>query len=245
MTETAIRSLTRWAGPMVLLAVVLAGCDGHEASSHSQGPTTSAPTSTRTPSPTASPTASPNGAGIPDDFPLAQGLIADRDNKVTAPKRHVHGVDLGPRCWGGTWPGGAVDRLVVQQVGPELSVTRELAVYPDAATAAAVADQVRVKAAHCRRLAATAGQPAMDVRVLGHRNTGPGSAHVAASFAATAADGQPGGAVFVFTRVGRAILAVEDGGEWTRGSVASGARHLERTDRDLVGRLCLFRRAGC
>ena len=82
----------------------------------------------------------------------------------------------------------------------------------------------------------------MDVTLLGGDT---GTAHVAASFATTMAGGQPGGAVFVFTQVGRAILAVEDGGEWTRDSAVRGARDLERADRDLVARLCLFRDAGC
>jgi hypothetical protein len=228
---------------MVLLALVLAGCDGHDPSSKGQAPATSTPTSTRTPAPTSSPNASPAGAGIPDDFPLAQGLTADADNTVTTPRRDVKGVDLQSRCWHRSWPGAAVDRLVVQQVGPELSVTRELAVYRDVATARAVAQKVRVHAAQCHRLPATSGQPAMDVTPLSGGHTGV--AHVASRFAETTAGGEPGGAVFVFTRVGRAILAVEDSGEWTRGSAVRGARKLEGTDRVVVARLCTFRAAGC
>ncbi len=213
---------------MLLLVVLLAGCSSHETPSRAQAPT---------------PTASSNGEGIPDDFPLAQGLVADGETTISTPRRDVPGVDLAPRCWGGAWPGAALDRLVVQQSGPELSVTRELAVYPDAATAAAVAKRVRVRAAHCHRLPATSGQAATDVTPLGDRN--PRVAHVAASFAETTAGGQPGGAVFVFTQVGRAVLAVEDGGEWTRASAVRGARDLQRTDRDVVAHLCLFRDGGC
>ena len=235
--------MRRWVGPVALLVLVLAGCSDHEPSSKSHAPATSTPTSSRTPAPSASPTASPTGAGIPDDFPLAQGLTANSDTKVTTPRRDVKGVDLGPGCWRGAWPGAAVDRLVVQQVGPELSVTRELAVYPDVATARAVADKVRVRATRCHRLAATSGQAAMVVTLLGGDH--PGAAHVAASFAETTAGGEPGGGVFVFTRVGRAILAVEDSGEWTRGSAVRGARAVERADRVAVARLCLFRAAGC
>jgi hypothetical protein len=223
---------------MLLTVMVLAGCSNHQTSSQGPTPTGSASSTTHTPTTTAS----PNAAGIPDDFPLAQGLTADGDNTVTSPRRDVQGVELEPRCWGGAWPGAAVDRLVVQQVGPEMSATRELAVYPDAATAAAVGKQVRVSAAHCHRLPPTSEQAAMDVTLL---DGDTGTAHVAASFATTTAGGQPGGAVFVFTQVGRAILAVEDGGEWTRDSAVRGARDLERADRDLVARLCLFRDAGC
>lgn len=241
MTETAIRSLTRRAGPVVLLAIVVAGCGDQASSGSGQAPTTSAPTSARTSTPT--PTASPDAHGIPDGFPLAQGLIADGETTVTTPQRDVRGIDLEPMCWGGAWPGAAVDRLVVQQVGPELGVTRELAVYPDAATAEAVGEQVRVDAAHCHRLPATSKRAAMDVTPYGDVDTGV--AHVAASFSETLAGGQPGGSVFVFTQVGRAILAVEDSGEWTRVSAVDGVRDLERTDRDLVARLCVFRDAGC
>jgi hypothetical protein len=241
MIETVIRFLTRSVGPTLLLAMVLAGCGDHESSSGAQTPTTSA----TTPTPTSTPamTASPDAAGIPDDFPLAQGLSADGDTKVSTPQRDVKGVDLDPRCWGDGWPGAAVDRLVVQQVGPELGVTRELAIYPDAPTAVRIAKRVSTDAAHCRRLPATSEQPAMDVTLLGNADDRVG--HVAASFAETMTGGQPSGGVFEFTRVGRAILAVEDSGEWTRDSAVSGARDLRRTDRDVVSRLCLFRDAGC
>jgi hypothetical protein len=174
---------------------------------------------------------------------LAQGLIADGETTVTTPQRDVKGVDLQPRCWGGVWPGAAVDRLVVEQVGPELGVTRELAVYPDAATAADVAVQVRVNAEHCHRLPASSRRAAMDVTRHGDVDTGV--ADISASFSETLAAGQPGGAVFVFTQVGRAILAVEDAGEWTRDSAVRGVRDLERADRGLVARLCEFSNAGC
>jgi hypothetical protein len=243
MTKTAMRLLTRWAGPVALLAVVLTGCRDQAPSNSDQTSATSAPTSTHTSTPTLTPTASPSAAGIPDDLPLTQGLIADGDTTVTTPQRGVRGIDLQPMCWGGTWPGAAVDRLVVEQVGPELGVTRELAVYRDPAAAAAVAKQVRVDAAHCHRLPATSERGAMDVTLHGDDDTGV--AAVAASFSETLTGGQPGGAVFVFTRVGRAVLAVEDSGEWTRESAVDGARHLERADRDLVARLGVFDDAGC
>ena len=241
MTEATIRSLTRRAWPAVLLVVVLTGCGDQSRSDSGRAPATSGPTSTRTSTPT--PTSSPNAAGIPDDFPLAQGLIADGDTTVTTPQRDVKGIGLERMCWGSAWPGAAVDRLVVQQVGPELGVTRELAVYPDAATAAAVGEQVRVDAAHCHRLPATSERAAMDVTLHGDVDTGV--AHVVASFSETLSGGQPGGSVFVLTRVGRAILAVEDSGEWTGDSAVDGTRHLERADRDLVARLCVFGAAGC
>jgi hypothetical protein len=224
---------------MLLTAMVLAGCSDHEPSGKGQAPARSAASSPGTPASTPS----SNGPGIPDDFSLAQGLVTDRETTVSRARRGVRGVDLSLRCWDRTWPGAAVNRLVVQQVGPELSVTRELAIYPDAATAAAVGKQVRLKAERCHRLPGTSEQAAMVVTPLGDGDTE--ATHVVASFAETMAGGQPGGAVFVFTQVGRAVLAVEDGGEWTRASAVSGARHLQRTDRDLVAQLCLFRDAGC
>ena len=78
----------------------------------------------------------------------------------------------------------------------------------------------------------------MDVTSYGNIDTGV--PHVVASFSETLAGGQPGGSVFVFTRVGRAVLAVEDSGEWTRDSADDGTRHLERADRSLVERMCVF-----
>ncbi len=226
------RFLTRSVGPLVVLAGVLAGCGGQA----SAGPSQAAGTPT--------PTASTDAAGIPDDFSLAEGLVADGDTTVSTPRRDVKGIRLERECWGDVWPGAAADRLVVQQVGPELGVTRELAVYRDAATAAAVARHVRVRAARCHQLSATSDGPAMDVTIHGD---GDGHTRVGqvARFAETLSDGQPGGSVFVFTRVGRAVLAVEDSGEWTRGSVADGVRDLQRADRDVVSRLCVFSDKGC
>jgi hypothetical protein len=237
MTEATIRFHTRRAAPVALLAVVLAGCGDHTQSSAGRPPTTSAPTST------APSTSSPDAAGIPDAFPLAQGLVADGDSTVSTPKHDVKGVSLQRACWGRAWPGAAVDRLVVQETGPELGLTRELALYPDAATAAAVGEQIRLDADHCHRLPATSGEAALDVRPWGDVDTR--LPHIEASFSQTLSGGQPGGSVFVFTRVGRAILAIEDSGEWTRETAVDGIRHLERTDRGLVARMCVFTHAGC
>ena len=49
----------------------------------------------------------------------------------------------------------------------------------------------------------------------------------------------------MFTQVGRAVLAVEDSGEWTRDSAGKGVRDLGRADRGLVARLCVFSNRGC
>jgi hypothetical protein len=237
MTGSRVRCLIPRARPVVVLMVfVLAGCSAQSQSDSDQASTKPAPTSTPTP------TASRNAAGIPDDFPLALGLTADGDTTVTTPHRNVKGVGLQRTCWGGAWPGAAVDRLVVEQVGPELAVTRELAVYPDRATAAAVAERVRVRAAHCHRLPATPEEQAMVVTPEGAVT---GGAHPAVRFAETLTGGQLGGSLFVFTQVGRAVLAVEDSGEWSRGSAGDGVRDLDRADRALVVRLCVFRDAGC
>jgi hypothetical protein len=245
MTDSAIRFLSHRIGPVLLVVIVLAGCGEQLPSDSGQTSTKSGPVATRSSTPTPAPTATPsrNAAGIPDDFPLALGLIEDGETTVTTPRRNVKGVGLQRTCWGGAWPGAPVDRLVVQQVGPELGVTRELAVYRDPETAAAVGEQVRARAAHCHGLPATSERAAMDVTLEGKGDTG--GVHLAVSFAETLTGGQPGGSVFVFTQVGRAILAIEDSGEWTRDSAVDGARGLERADRALVARLCVFREAGC
>ncbi len=231
-------TLVRRAAPVVLLSVVLAGCGGHGSSDSG-----AKPSSNRTPTPTQTPTPSGTVRAIPDDFPLAQGLVAGGDTTVTSPRRDVKGIRLERACWGGVWPGAAVDRLVVQQVAPEESVTRELAVYRDRATAAAVGRQVRARAAQCHRLPATSDGDAMDVTLEGRAGADDG--RLTAGFAETLTGGQPGGSIFVFTQVGRAVLAVEDSGEWTRDSAVGGARSLERADRGLVARLCVFSDAGC
>ena len=83
----------------------------------------------------------------------------------------------------------------------------------------------------------------MDVTLEGDVDSRGG--HHAVSFAETLTGGQPGGSVFVFTQVGRAVLAVEDSGEWTRDSAVDGARDREKADRAVVARLCVFRDAGC
>ena len=230
MTRATYR--IRSAGLVALLAVLAGGCGTDPHVDAADQPMTT-PTST----------APPGSGGIPDDFPLAEGLVADGDTTVSATRRDIPGVRLARTCWGSAWPGAAVDRLVVEQEGPELGVTRELAVYPDAATAAAVGEQVRRDATRCRRLPAASPGAAMDVTMLGDVHTG--DSPVVALFAETLGGGQPGGAVLVFTRVGRAVLAVEDSGEWTRESAADGARDLVRANRVVVAHLCELSGAGC
>lgn len=236
VTGHRTRQLIRTAGPAMVLAVILVGCGGHSSSEGGHVATT-----TRSSGPTSSPPQS--GADIPVDFPLAQGLRADSENTVTEPRRDVRGISLRSRCWNGVWPGRARDRLVTQQRGPELGVTRELVVYADAATAAAEVARVRTRARHCHASPARSEQATLDVTP--YDGVGARSRDVGASFAETLAGGQPGGSVFVFTRVGRAILAVEDSSEWTSDSAADGIRHLQRADRDVVARLCVFTDAGC
>jgi hypothetical protein len=251
MAEIPIRVLLRRAGALLLLVpVALAGCgragadDGRGAASHTPATTRSA---TPGPSPTTTDSASPRGAGIPDDFPLGLGLVADGDTSVTPPRRDARGVDLQARCWDHAWPGATVDRLVVEQVGPELGVTRELVLYPDVATARAVVQRVSARAQQCRLLPATSRGPALHVTPYDDVDSGTAqvSAQMPASFSETPADGQPGGALFELTRVGRAVLAVEDSGEWTRDSAVKGIRVLRRADRDVVARLCVFSKGGC
>ncbi|HEY3534211.1 MAG TPA: hypothetical protein VGK60_01495, partial [Pedococcus sp.] len=133
MSETEQRFLIRRGGPLVLVGwvmvgLVLAGCGDRAAPRSARDPLTPEPSSTRPPTATHTPTPPASGKGIPDDFPLALGLVADSETTVGTPRRGVRGVSLEPRCWPGAWPGAAVDRLVVQQSGPELAVTRELAV---------------------------------------------------------------------------------------------------------------------
>jgi hypothetical protein len=219
------------------LAVTLVGCGGQ--SSEAGHVATTTPGSASAPGSSAR----QGGADIPVDFPLAQGLRADSENTVTGPRRDARGISLRSRCWNGVWPGRLRDRLVAQQRGPELGVTRELVVYADAATAAAEVARVHTRATRCQALPARPGKVALDVTP--YDGVGARVSHAGASFAETLADDRPGGSVFVFRRVGRAVLAVEDSGEWTRDSAVDGIRHLRRADRGVLARLCVFTDAGC
>lgn len=213
---------TLWLG--VVLTLLVAGCGGHGGQGGYSGPQARG---------TSSQSTSPRQPTIPVGFPLARGLVADSETTVSRPRRHVRGIDLPGRCGGAVWPGSSVDRLVVEQVGPELGVTRELAVYRDAAAARAVVGKVRVAVTRCGRSATT----------FGDRDGGrPGAA---LRFARTLPAGRPGGSVYVLTQVGRAVLAVQDSGEWTRATAGGGLRHLERSDRGVVVRMCVFTDAGC
>ncbi|MGC4110218.1 MAG: hypothetical protein QM747_07295 [Nocardioides sp.] len=238
MTSTTHRTalVARLVSLLVGVVIVSAGCGDHAGSGSPSDPSSPAPSTATSPT-------SATTNGIPDDFPMALGLRSDGDSTVTTPRHDARGVTLQRTCWGGAWPGSAVDRLVVQQTGPELGLTRELALYPNARAAAQVGRQVRRKAGVCGQIPATRRTTAIDVTAYGDDVTG--GAPVTAGFAETLPDGQPGGSVFVFTRVGRAILAVEDSGEWTRDTAGRGVRHLVRSDRALVARLCVFTGTGC
>lgn len=223
ISTSTTRSLAVHAGAVVLLLGALAGCGGSSSSGDGHPRET---------------TLTLSEIRIPESFPIAQGLTADGDTRVTQPRRAVKGIRLDGRCWGTTWPAQTVDRLVVQQSGPELAVTRELVQYEDEATAARVVNQVRTRAERCHHLPATSDMAALDV------TTYDADPHVA-SFSETISGGQPGGSVFELTQVGSAILAVEDSSEWTPDSAVDGVRELERADRAVVSRMCVFTDAGC
>ena len=64
------------------------------------------------------------------------------------------------------------------------------------------------------------------------------------TFAVTYTEGL-GGGVYQFTRVGRAVLATYDGGEWGPDSIASGAATATKLTGRITPAMCTFTDAGC
>jgi hypothetical protein len=129
------------------------------------------------------------------------------------------------------------DQLFFQVVGPEYGDTRELRTYPSAADAEHQMARLRVDVSDCPR------DPSTDPASLwGTHDVDTGYDSFAA--AQTYEQGL-GGGVWLFTRVGRAILAQATYGEFSTDNVWDSLLPMQAAAKRIGPSMCLFTAAGC
>jgi hypothetical protein len=190
--------------------------------------------------------APPSGSthDIPDDFPLALGITTDVDFEVTGPDPLMNGVSFDDLCGTGAWPGaGTTDRLAVRVTGPEYGLVRELQTFENPGQAAAVVDALRSALQSCPTSPAPDGDPVNDrlFQTLDADTGYPSSV----TFGFTYRNGL-GGALFQVVRVGRAVLATVETGEFGPDSLAIRTPGLTDDNRVLTDLMrCSWTTAGC
>jgi hypothetical protein len=170
---------------------------------------------------------------IPEDFPLGAGLVYGAGESMTGPSATIVGVSFAEGCPTGgwpadTWPGlGASDRLAVRLDGAHHDLVRELVTFEDSSRAADTMTNLATAVAGCP------GALRLDV--------GPADPH-SLTFGVTDA---AGGSIFRLVRVGHAVLATEQTGALTTGTLAGDVPPLADDDHLVTDEMCAFTNDGC
>jgi len=179
------------------------------------------------------------GHEIPSSFPLDEAYQdPGSEGEVHPPSPDGDGVVFDP-CGVDAFAMPSRDRLAFQVTGPEYADTRELRTYPSADDAVQQMHALRAAVAGCPQDASGGPQNAT-VWSIEDAATGYDS------FAATQIYQQGlGGGVWVFTRVGRSVLALVEGGEFSAESVRVRLPAIVDRAKQIAPSMCLFTEAGC
>jgi hypothetical protein len=176
------------------------------------------------------------------DFPLDTGLVSGSEFTVTGPGAGVEGVTF-PDGFCGTdmWPVPTPPegRLALKVTGPEYAQWRELVTFPTADAAVAALAGISQAVEQCP--AVSGDEPANDLAFVTHPVD---SGYDDVTFSYTYSEGL-GGVVYQFVRVGHAILATAQYGEWAPETVATGAEELNGENTQLTPLMCEYTQAGC
>jgi hypothetical protein len=199
------------------------------------------PTETSRPEPpTSTQTSGAHADRIPADFPIDVAYTdPGGDGEVHPPSGQGQPVLLDP-CGSEAFAMPSQDRLHFQVTAPEYADTRELRTYPSADDAVRQMQRLRTAVAGCPR-DASSGDPAnASVWATYPADTGYDS------FAVTQTYEQGlGGGVWVFTRVGRSILGLVEGGEFSSETARVRLPAMVERAKQIAPSMCLFTVAGC
>ena len=176
--------------------------------------------------------------GIPAGFPVDRDLVAPEGDPVDGPSATAAGVPGTELCGSPVWPSGGSARLAATATGPELRDSRELVLYDTAEESVEVLTGLRDAVAACPNQEVEGGSTQVITSLPG--TTG----HDTVTFAITYTEGL-GGGVYQFTRVGRAVLATYDGGEWGPDSISTGAADATALTGRITPAMCTFAADGC
>lgn len=180
---------------------------------------------------------------IPDDFPLDAGSLdlTGDGGEITGPARDIAGVGLatGPCGAAGLDVVPSVDRLAFTSTGPEATDVRELRVYASADHALDVVQQLRVAAGEC-----TTDTTPQGGAIRWARFDDAATGWDSVSFGYTHEEGL-GGSLFHVVRVGPAVLALRQDGEWSAASMGDGVSGLTAIADRIAPEMCVFTADGC
>jgi hypothetical protein len=176
------------------------------------------------------------------DFPLDTGLISGSEFAVEGPGPGIEGISF-PKgfCGADLWPSPTPlnGRLALKVTGPEYAQWRELVTFPSADEAVAAVAGIRGAVEQCP--AVSGDEPANDLTFVSHDVE---SGYDDATFSYTYREGL-GGVVYQFVRVGHAVLATAQSGEWAPETTPEGARQLNGENTQLTPLMCEYTEAGC
>lgn len=221
---------------LAVLAAALTGCTSADDHASDATPSTSepapdtsssapseSPTSGSTPTAPSSTASSPSAEPmVPDDFPLAEGMLTADDGSPATVKRTGRGMGRVKFCR--VQPlreVAAVDRLVAAVSGPEYGMTRDLMTFPDADSAAATADMVVQAARECPVQSFPGGSEVLtEVRTSDLAD--PPSATLVTTYRQ---DGRlvPAAEIIQVVAVGPALLVTSSSAEWSPGEILEDA----------------------
>ena len=176
---------------------------------------------------------------IPADFPIdAAHEDPGSDGEVHPPSDEGDPVLFDP-CGLEAFAVPSQDRIFFQVVGPEYGDTRELRTYPSAGDAVRQMERLRSAVSGCPTDPSSdpGGAAIWDTHTV---DTGYDSFAAAQTY-----EQGLGGGVWVFTRVGRSILAMVEGGEFSRDSAWDRLPNMLDRTRRITPSMCLFTDAGC
>ncbi|MGB0099627.1 MAG: hypothetical protein WBP61_05040 [Nocardioides sp.] len=179
-------------------------------------------------------------SAIPAGFPLDRGLTSPEGDPLIGPSPTAEGVPALELCGASVWPAPGVERLAVTATGPEYLETRELVTVASSDEIAAVVDEIRRAAADCP-VSPDSGAGASNVTVHAALPAGADDA-VTVSVLATDA---LGGGIYQFARVGRALYATYQSGEWAPETVDAGVADLTTDTERILPELCVWTERGC
>lgn len=173
---------------------------------------------------------------IQPGFPIDAG-IDQKGGVKKGPSRKTAGVTTSDECADRLWPNDAAtpsDRLAVTVSGPWGSQGRDLRVYVDEKTAARTWGNLQDSVGDCTSASGYTW------KVL-HPDTGYDSITVGMA----SADGRPDGAIYQFTKVGNAIFAVSDAGEYVLRTLPADGGDATVATRKVAPAMCVFSKRGC
>jgi hypothetical protein len=202
----------------------------------SAGPCT-VDTGSATPAPAASPTGT--AGDIPEGFPLTldQHAMEGDGGEFIGPSRDAPGVTA-EICGVAGFSMAPVDRLASTATGPEYADSRQVTTYATATEATHQMNAIRARLDTCRT------QPSDDSTLLYHRYQ-PDTGYEDSITYGTTYDVGTGGELVQIVRVGRAILAVSNYGEFVAESQQEAVPFTTNLSKRILPAMCTFTAAGC